>query len=128
MNLIVGVGHVDDHRVAVLVELAHDGQRREVLRLVVGYLLSVHRQALCEVAEAIEETYGTHVDIRVGSLLDIVAGQHAETARVNLQGRMDTVLHAEVGHRRTIGVGLHIHILAEQSIDILDALHKQLVL
>ena len=40
---------------------------------------------------------------------------------------MDAVLHTEVGHRRTFRVGLHIHILAELRIHILDALHQGLV-
>ena len=86
VNLIIGIRHVDNQRVAVLVELTLDGQRAEVLALIVGNLLSVHRQALCEIAEAIEKTDGAHVDVGVGSLLHIVTSQHSQTTRINLQG------------------------------------------
>ena len=128
MHLIVGIGDVDDHRVAVLVELALNGQRTEVLRLVVGNLLSVHAQRLGEVAEAIEETDGAHVDVRVGSLLHVVTGEHTQTAAVDLQGRVDTILHAEVSHRGTLVVGLHIHVGTELGVHVLHALHQRLVL
>ena len=122
--VIVHVRYLDHQRFTILVELAHNGQRTEVLGLVVSNLLTVHRQALCEVAETIEETDGAHVDVGVRSLLHIVTGQHTQTAAVDLQGRVETVFHAEIGHRRALGVRLHIHILAELRIDILDALHE----
>ena len=63
MNLIVGVRNIDHHRIAVLVKLTLDGQRTEVLCLVVSNLLTVHRQTLREVAETIQETHSTHIDI-----------------------------------------------------------------
>ena len=125
---IVRIGHVDHHRLSVLVELAHNGQVGEVLCLVFSNLLSVHRQALCEIAEAIEESHGTHVDVRVAGLLQIVACQHAKAAAVDLQGRVHAVLHREIGHRGALLVGLHVHIGAEELIDGLDALHQGLVL
>ncbi len=127
VNHIVCIGYVNDQRRAVFIELALNGQRTEVLSLVVGNLLSVHRQALREVAETIEETNSTHIDVRVGSFLHIVASEHSQTATVDLQGRVDTVLHAEVCHRRTLGIGLHVHILTELGINVLDALHQSLV-
>ena len=83
VNIIVCVRHIDDERIAVLIELALNGQGVEVLRLVVGNLLAVHREALGEVSKTIHETYGTHVDIRVGGLFHIVAGKHAQTARID---------------------------------------------
>ena len=128
MYLIVCIGNVNDQRVAVLVELTLNGQAAEVLSLVVGNLLTIHRQALCEVAETIEETNGTHIHVRVGSLLHIVTSQHTKAARVDLQGRVDAILHAEVGNRRTLRVGLHINIVTEQLVDVFDTLHQRLVL
>ena len=98
VNLIVGVRHINHQWIAVLVKLTLDRQRTEVLCLVVGNLLSVHRQTLGKVSETIEETNGTHIDIRVGSLLHIVTGQHTQTTTIDLQGRVNTILHAEVGH------------------------------
>ena len=125
---VVHIGHLNHHGVAILVELAHNGQTGKVLGLVVGYLLAVHRQALGEVAETVEEAHRAHVDIRVAGLLQIVAGQHAQTAGVDLQGRVHAVLHREVGHGGTLLVGSHVHIGAEQLVDLMDALHQGLVL
>ena len=126
--MIVDVGHVDDHRCAVFVHLLLNGKRAEVLCLVVGYLLSVHGEALREIAEAIQETYGTHIDVGVGSLFYVVAGQHAETAAIDFQGRMDAVLHAEVGYGGTFLVWLHVHVVAELRVNVVNALHQFLVL
>ena len=109
----VGVGHFHDNLIAVGIEHALNGQTVEILRFVVGNLLAVHRERLGEVTIAIEETNGAHVYVGVGSLLEVVASEHAETARVNLEDVVETVLHAEVGHRRTLVVGLFVHVLAE---------------
>ena len=65
MYLIVHVGYVYHYGVAVGVELTLDGQRVEVLCVVLGNLLAIHAQTLCEIAKAIQETYCTHVDIAV---------------------------------------------------------------
>ena len=80
MHLIVHVGNVHDNGIAVGVKLPLYGKRVEVLRVVLGYLLAVHAQALREVAETIEETDGAKVYIAVRCLFQIVAGEHAETA------------------------------------------------
>ena len=128
MNLIVHVRHIHNNGVAVLIEHALDGQRVEVLCVIVGYLLSVHAERLLEVAVAIEEADGTHVDVAVRSLLYIVAGEHAETARIDLQHLVDSILHAEVGNRSTFLVGLNVHVGAEHLVNVLNALHDGLVL
>ena len=127
MHHIIGIRNIDHQRITILVELTLDGQRTEVLSFVVGNLLTVHRQALSEVAETIEETNGTHVNVRVAGLLHVVASQHSQTARINLQGRVYTILHTEVGNRRALGIGLHAHVLLERGVDVLDALHQVLV-
>ena len=98
MHLIVVIRYIDYHWVTVLVELALNGQAVEVLCLVVGNLLSIHRETLCEVSETIEETDSAHINIRVRSLLYIVTSKHTQTTTVNLQGRVDTILHAEVSY------------------------------
>ena len=61
--LIVAIRHINDHLVAVLIQLTLDRQRVEVLCVVFGNLLSVHGKALREIAETIEETYCAEVDI-----------------------------------------------------------------
>ena len=92
----VHIGNIDDHRSAILVHLLFDRQRTEVLSLVVGNLLPIHRKALGKVTIAIEDADSTHIDVGVGCFLHVVASQHAKTAAVNLQGRMDAILHAEI--------------------------------
>ncbi len=128
VNLVVHVRHVHDHLVAVLVEHALDRQGVEVLGVVFGYLLTIHAQALREVAITIEEADSTHVHVAVGSLFHVVAGEHAEATGVDLQHLVETILHAEVSHGRTAAVGLHVHVLAEIGIDLLHLLHDGLVL
>ena len=128
VNLIVNVRNRNNQWVSVFVELAFQGQSVEVLRLIVGNLLSVHAQALLEIAETIQETNGTHIHIRVRSLFQIVTGQHSQTARVDLQHLIDTILHREVCHRGALGVRLLVHIVAELLVDVLHLLHYHLVL
>ena len=127
MHLVVHVGHVDHKGIAVGVKLALDRERVEVLCLVVGYLRAVHAEALLEIAESVEEAYSTHIDIAVGSLFQIVAGQHAETARIDLEHLVQTVLHAEISHGGTAGIRFHIHIGTEFGIYLLHIFHYLLV-
>ena len=54
--------------------------------------------------------------------------QHSQTTWINLQGRVDTILHTEICHWWTLWIGLYIHILTEQVIDSLDTLHQRLIL
>ncbi len=63
VHLIVHVGNVNNQRLAVLVENALNGQRIEVLCIILCNLLAIHRQSLLEIAVTIEETNGTHVYI-----------------------------------------------------------------
>ena len=63
MNLIVGIRHIYNHWITIVVKLTLDGQRTKVLSLVISNLLTIHREALCEIAETIQETDGTHIYI-----------------------------------------------------------------
>ena len=127
VDKIVVIGDGDDHGLAVVVELSLNGQVGEVLGFILSNLLSVHGEALREIAETIEESDGAEINIRVGSFLEVVAGEHAETAGVNLEGGVHAVLHREVGHGGTLLVGLDVHVVTEELIDALDALHEGLV-
>ena len=117
MNIIIEVGHVHDDLLAILVEHAVDRQLAEVLRFVVGYLLSIHGQGLREVTVTIKEAHAAHVDVAVRSLFQVVAGQYAQTTGIYFEHMRQAVLHAEVGYRRTLLVGLHVHIVAELGVD-----------
>ena len=98
IHMVIIVGHIYHKRITFFVKLTLDGQAAKVLCLVVGYLLSVHRKALSEVAKSVEESDSAHVDIGVGGFLHIVACQHAETAAVYLQGRVNAIFHTEICH------------------------------
>ena len=65
MNLIVWEGHINDDLVAIFIEHTLNWQTVEILGIVVGNLLAVHRERLGEITIAIQETNGTHVDIAV---------------------------------------------------------------
>ena len=73
------VRHFEDELGAILILHWLDRELCEVLGLVVGLLAAISREGLGEVTETIEETYGTEVDVRIRSLLHIVAGKDAET-------------------------------------------------
>ena len=78
-NYIIVVRHFEYELCAILILHGLDRELCEVLGLVVGLLAAIGREGLGEVTETIEETYGTEVDVRIRSLLHIVAGKDAET-------------------------------------------------
>ena len=78
-NNIIVVRHFEHELGAILILHGLDRELCEVLGLVVGLLAAIGREGLGEVTETIEETYGTEVDVRIRSLLHIVAGKDAET-------------------------------------------------
>ncbi len=79
MHLIVHIRNINNQWLAILIKLTDNWERVEVLCLVVCYLLAVHAQALSEVSETIQETNSTHINVRVGCLLQVVAGEHTQT-------------------------------------------------
>ena len=113
-----GIRHFDHQRLAIFVLHLRDGQTVEVLRLVVGHLLTVHRQRLCKVTVAIEETDGRHVDIAVGRLFQVVAGQNTQTSRIDFQVVGQAVFHAEIGHRRFFRGRFRIDVSAKFGINV----------
>ena len=127
MYLIIHIRNVDNEWIAVLVKLALDRKRIKVLCLIVGNLLTVHTQALSKVSETIKKTNGAHINVRIGSFLQIVASEHSKTTRINLQHLVQTKFHTEVGNRSTLAVGFHIHIFTEKLVNILHVLHDFLI-
>ena len=126
VNRASGVRHLENHGVAVLHHLL-DRELVEVLSLIVGDLLAVNAQRLGEITVAVKEADGGHRDAAVGSLLDIVAGEHAEAAGVDFQRVAQAVLHREVGDGGDVGAHRLGHILLEHPVDMVDAGQKLLV-
>ena len=80
MNKIIKIRNVNYQRLTIGIHYAFNRKLTEVLCLVVGNLLSIHRQRLSKVAVTIQETYRTQINIAVGSLFQIVTSQYAQTA------------------------------------------------
>ena len=127
VHLIVHVGHVDHQWVAVFVVHTLDGERVELLCLVVGNLLSVDGQALGEIAKPVEKSHSAHVDIAVGCFFEVVAGKHSQTAGVDLEHLVQAVFHTEIGHRGASRIRLLSHVALEEFVDVLHVLHNLLV-
>ena len=123
-----GVGNLEYHRTAVFFGHLLDGELVEVLGLVVGNLLTVHREGLREVAITVEEANGRHIDVAVAGLFQIVAGQNTETSRIDFQHVAQAIFHAEVGNRRYILPLLYLKIFFEMIIHLFDVVHELFVL
>ena len=128
MYIVVQIGNIHDHLIAVLVEYTVDRQLAEVLSFVIGNLLTIHRQSLREVTVTIEETYRTQVNIAVRSFLQVIAGQYAQTTRIYFQNVIQTIFHTEIGHGGTLLVGLHIHICTELRVYIIHSAQDNLII
>ncbi len=98
------------HPVAHLVAYGRDRQLEEVLRLVCGHLTALRRELLGEVSVTVEQTHGHHRHVLVRSLLQIVARQNAQTARIYLKRRVESVLHREVSYLGALGSGFLRHV------------------
>ena len=118
------VRHLDHHVRAVRLFHLRNRQVGEVLRLVVGDLLAFRRKRLREIAVAIEETDGGHIYVAVRRLLDIIARENTQTARINLQHMAQTVFHREISDTRFFLVLRSVHISAELGIHIVQLLHE----
>jgi hypothetical protein len=128
VNLIVHVGNINDEGFTIFVHLLFDGEAAEVLGLIVGNLLTIHREGLCEIAKTIEEAYGDHVDIGVGCFFDIIACEDTKTTRVNLENLIEAILHTEISYAGTILTRLDIHVVAKLLVSVVHAFENVLVL
>ena len=98
MYVIIHIRHIYYQRFAVCIRHAVNRELSEVLCLVIGNLLSVHRQGLCKVTIAIQETYCTQIYITVRSFFQIVAGQYTQTTGIYFKNMIQTIFHAKVSH------------------------------
>ena len=97
-----GSGAGRDHRhdrLAVRPDRRLQWQLGEVYLRVVLLLPAGGVEPLPEIALAIEQADADERDAQVGGALDVVAGQHAEAARVDRQRLVDAELRGEVGDR-----------------------------
>ena len=113
INGASGVRNLQYHRFAVSLHYLSKGQCVEVLRFVIGNLLSVHRQRLGKVTVAIQETYCCQVDVAVAGFFQIVTSQYTQAAGIDFQHVGQTIFHAEIGNRWFCLIRLDIYIILE---------------
>ena len=89
-------GHLQP--VAVFAADGLDWQLGELLGGVVVELIAVHAQPLVEVAVAVQQADPEKIDVAVAGFFQIVTGQDAQAATVQLEADVQAVLHAEVSH------------------------------
>ena len=121
INHAAGVRHFKNQLLSVFVEHRIDGQLVEVLRFVVGNLLSIKGETLCKVAIAIQEANCCHIHTIVGCFFNIVAGKNAKTTGINLQSAAQAIFHAEIRHGRKVFAQGHFHIFLKVFVNCVDA-------
>ena len=114
--LIIQIRYFYNHWIAIGIQLTLNRQAAEILCLVICNLLPIHGQSLRKITITIKETDRTHVYVAIGSLFQIVAGQYPQATGIYLQHVVQTVLHTEIGYRRTCLVRLHVHVFTESGI------------
>ena len=104
----VATGQLDGHRQrdARRVLDAAERQPAQVVVGVVVLLVAVGVDRLAEVALAIEEPHADRRQGHVAGRLHVVAGQHAEPARVDPERLVEAVFGAEVGDRPVQGLAV----------------------
>ena len=114
--------------VAQLVAHGRNRQLREVLRLVGRLLRPLRREPLREVAVTVEQPHGNHRHVLVRRLFEVVAGEDAQAARIDLQRRVQSVFHREVGDRRRLRIGFFAHVFVEHGVDAVEHRKERTVL
>ena len=79
---------------------AADGQQPEIVLGIKRRLVPVGSDFLLEITALVEQPHGDQRDAQVAGRLEVVAGKHAETAGVNGQTFVNTVLGRKVGDGR----------------------------
>ena len=95
--------------------IAHglDRQLREVLCFVSRLLSPLSGEFLSKITVPVQQSDRDHRHVLVGRLLQIVAGQDAQTARIDLQRSMQAVFHREIGDLRCRRIGFFGHVALE---------------
>ena len=117
----VGQAHRDQQRLAVAVPDQLEGELVGVEGRVGLLLAAVGGQRLAEVARAVEQADPDHRHAEVAGRLEVVAGEHAEAARVLGKDLADAELGGEVGDPGGgVGQGLVPAGLVEVALQVLE--------
>ena len=112
-HIAAGHSHMHGAPVALVVEHGLGGNPQEVGGVVFGHLVALGGDPLGEVSVSVQQADGDEVDLHVGCLLEVVAGEDAEASGINLEGCLEAVLHTEVGDGRFGAFRLPGHIIVE---------------
>ena len=88
-----------DERLALRVDGRLDRQHLDPRLQVVLVLIAVDVELLLEVALVVEQSHGDERDTQTAGALDVVAGEHTETTRIDRHRLMDAELRREIDHR-----------------------------
>ena len=119
----LGERDLEEERLAVLAQAARDGEAVHVVLRVALDLPAGGVDLLLEVALAVEEADADERDVEVGRALEVVAGEDAEAAGVDVHGLVQAELHREVGDHAAVRLGVALpvfrglHLLLELSLD-----------
>ncbi len=129
---------LDAHRERQAVRVL-DACQRQPTQVVVGVgvlLMTVRIDRLAEVALAVEQPDPDEWQSHIAGRLHVIAGEHAEAARVDTERLVDAVLGAEIGDRAVEPVAIPLvepvagpvrHVAVEVGQDILVLGHELLV-
>ena len=93
-------GNLERPPLPVFVPDRQERQLGEALRRVNGFLFAASVQLLFKIAVAVQQAHAHHVHILVAGFLEVVPGQDAQTARIDLEAFVQAVFHAEIGYFR----------------------------
>ncbi len=88
-----------------------------MLEIVNRLLITACSNQLAEIAKTVKQANTGNMYILVTGFFQVVAGQYAQPSRINLQGVVETIFHAEIGNMRLTCVGLFGHIICKPVVD-----------
>ena len=108
----LGERDLEEQRLAVLLaQAARDGEAVHVVLRVALDLPAGGVDLLLEVALAVEQADADERDVEVGGALEVVAGEDAEAAGVDVDGLVQAELHREVGDHAAVRLGVDLPVL-----------------
>ena len=109
-EVTAGESHGCGYPVAVLVQHRNRRNLGKVLGVITGHLISLGAEHLVEVSVAVKKADSYKVHVHIGGFLEVVTSKDTKAAGVNLQGSVQTVLHAEICDGRILTLCLCGHV------------------
>ena len=123
---VIGERDLKEKGLSVRVEATGDGEGVDVVFGISFHLPTGGIDDLFEIAFAIEETDTDQRDVEIGRGFEMVAGQDAEAAGVDMDGFVQTEFHGEVGNAPVVGIAELLPVARSQDgflVFVLDLVH-----